>query len=421
MRIALLFVIASLTVRGAASVPGQAEAWRAQIAEALHLSDALPALAAVSHGRFEPEPGVVAERISYGTLYDMRVPAVLYLPQKRAGKIPAIIVVNGHGGDKFSWYAYYTGILYARAGAAVLTYDPLGEGERNPEKKSGTRAHDALEKIREIGPYVSGQMISDVRQAVSYLAQRPEVDAGRIAAVGYSLGSFVVALTGAVETRLRACVLVGGGNLDGPGGYWDRSKPLCQGWPYQALRALGDRAAILYALHAARGPTFIFNGAEDEVVAIPTMGGPFFRDLRRRTLEVRGAADNVFECAFEPGASHRPFFVTRPVGLWLERKLDFPQWTEADIQAMPQTRVGDWAKERGAQIDPAYATEPRESGARALGANIPVPSREQLSVLRPEEWEQQKASLTIDQWEQRVRRRLPRQAVRRLRDAKRGE
>ena len=32
---------------------------------------------------------------------------------------------------------------------------------------------------------------------------------------------------------------------------------------------LGDRPAVIYALHAARGPTLIFNGLGDSVVGIP--------------------------------------------------------------------------------------------------------------------------------------------------------
>ena len=44
------------------------------------------------------------------------------------------------------------------------------------------------------------------------------MDTRRIGAGGYSLGSFVLGLAGDVEPRLRACVLVGGGNLDGLGG-----------------------------------------------------------------------------------------------------------------------------------------------------------------------------------------------------------
>lgn len=405
-RLRALLAAPLLSSLALAAVPAKETAWRARITQALHLSSPLPELAAENHGRFEPEPGVIAERVSYATHYGMRVPAIVYLPQKTSGKIPAIVVVNGHGGDKYSWYAYYTGVLYARAGAAVLTFDPLGEGERNPERKSGTRAHDAVEKIMEIGPRMGGQLVDDVRQAVSYLAQRPEVDPRRIAAVGYSLGSFILALTGAVETRLHACVLTGGGNLDGNGGYWDNSKPLCQGWPYQALRELGDRGAVIYALHAARGPTLMFNGEQDEVVAIPRMGEPFFADLRRRTIALRGKADGVFEYAFEPKTSHRPYFVTRPVASWFERTLDFPNWTEASIQAMPTTRIGDWAKERGAEMDRLYATEPREAGTRALGEGVPVLSRQQLSVFPDDQWAAKKPLLTIDHWVRHVRQDL---------------
>jgi hypothetical protein len=249
-------------------------------------------------------------------------------------------------------------------------------------------------------------MIDDVRQAVSFLAQRPEIDAKRIAAAGYSLGSFVLALTGAVDPRLRACVMTGGGNLDGNNGYWDGAKPLCQGWPYQALRGLGDRGAIIYTLHAARGSTLVFNGDKDEVVAIPRMGEPFFADLHRRTIALRGSTEAVFDFAFEKGTSHRPYFVTRPVALWLERTLDLPNWTEASIQSMPHTRIGDWAKRLSVEMDRGYATEERESGTLALSEGIPAPTREQLCVFNPAEWEARKSQLTIDYWVRHVRKQL---------------
>ena len=113
---------------------------RAEIRSALFVPDPLPALDAESYGQFEPAPGVVAERVSYATELGMRVPAILYLPKELKGKIPALIVVNGHGGDKSTWYSFYSGILYARAGAAVLTYDPAGEYERNSRRLSGSRA-----------------------------------------------------------------------------------------------------------------------------------------------------------------------------------------------------------------------------------------------------------------------------------------
>jgi dienelactone hydrolase len=382
---------------------GQADQWRAQIREALFVPEPPPALDARTHGRFRPAPGVVAERVTYATDYGLRAPAVLYRPEPARGRGPGLVVVNGHGGDKYAWYAFYAGILYARAGAVVLTYDPLGEGERNVERKSGTRAHDALQEPREpLARRLAGLMITDVRQAVSYLAGRPEVDAGRIAALGYSLGSFVVALAGAVEPRLRATVLVGGGNLDGPDGYWDNSKPMCQGIPYRTLSFLPHRPAALYALHRA---ALAYNGLEDTTVAIPRHGEPHFRDLQRRVAELRGSGAG-FEFAFEPGAGHRPWFVTRPVALWLERQLDFPSWTEAAIRALPETHIGPWAQTQGVALDPLYASEHREGGTRALGDGVPGLSRDLLSVFPASEWERERDRLVYESWLAAARRLL---------------
>ncbi|MFB3828999.1 MAG: alpha/beta hydrolase family protein [Bryobacteraceae bacterium] len=380
---------------------------RSKIRAALFVPDRLPALAAKVHGTFRPAPGVVAERVTYGTLLGLRVPAILYRPEKRKAKLPALIVVNGHGGDKYAWYAYWSGVAYARGGAAVLTYDPIGEGERNMERKSGTRAHDALESPEEMGRRMGGLMMTEVMQAVSYLRSRPEVDGRRIAAMGYSMGSFVLSLACAVETRLDACVLVGGGNLDGPGGTWERGKPMCQGIPYKSLAFLGDRPAVIYALHASRGPTLTYNGLQDQTVSITKQGPDFFADMHRRAARVHGSERGLFEYQFTNGA-HRPYFVTRPVALWLERKLDFPNWTEADIEAMPVTHISEWANRTGVTLDRLYASEEREGGTLAIGAALPVPSRQDLSVFTPAQWEREKDRLIYEAWVKRARGELGR-------------
>jgi dienelactone hydrolase len=369
-----------------------------QIRAALFVSEPPPPLRAQAQGGFRPVAGVLARRVTYDTQYGLRVPAIVYLPDPPPSRAPGLIVVNGHGGDKYSWYAFWSGILYARAGAVVLTYDPIGEGERNADRRSGTRAHDRVENPPELARRLAGLMITDIRQAVSCLASLREVDPRRIGAMGYSMGSFILALAGAVEPRLRICVLVGGGNLDGPDGYWDNSKPMCQGIPYRSLSFLADRPAALYALHAARGPTLIYNGLEDTTVAIPRHGEALFHDLRRRVMELRGASEGVFEAVFEPGVGHRPFFVTRPVALWLEHQLDFPHWTADSIRAMPETHIGSWAHEHGVAMDPLYATEHREGGARALGGAVPGLTRGQLGVFSAAEWEQHKDRLIYESW-----------------------
>lgn len=389
----------------AAPTPAQEQAWRDEIKRALFVTP-LPALAPESHGEFEPAPGVVAERVTYGTQFGLRVPAIVYRPKAAGGRRPAFIVVNGHGGDKFSWYAFYSGVLYARGGAVVVTYDPAGEGERNIARRSGTRAHDKVEPPDELGRRVGGLMVTDVMQAVSYLSQRPDVDPRRIAAAGYSMGSFILSLAGAVDPRLRACVLAGGGNLDGPGGYWDKSKPMCQALPYQALNFLGDRPAVLYALHAARGGTLVYNGLEDTTVAIPPFGEAGFTALRERVRALRGSDAGLFETGYIPGAGHRPWFVTRAVVRWLEEQIDLPAWSAADIAALPETHIGPWAREHGVELDRLYATEHREGGTRALGQDVPGVKREDLCVFSADEWTRRKATLVHESWLQAARARL---------------
>lgn len=400
-----------LEKRGSAAAPlsaAQQQQWRIKIRSTLFVPDPLPELAAKTHGSFQPEPGIVAERVTYSSQFGLRVPAILYRPEKRAGKIPALIVVNGHGGDKYSWYAFYAGILYARAGAAVLTFDPIGEGERHLQRRSGTRAHDQKLEPREMAQRMGGLLVTDVMQAVAYLQSRPEIDPRRIGAMGYSLGSFIVAIAGAVDPRLQVCVPTGGGNLDGPDGYWDRSKPMCQGVPYQSLQFLGDRPAALYALHACRGPTLIVNGLADTVVGIPALGDveAFFKNLQERTARVKGDREGVFEFQLVPEVSHRPFFVTKPVALWLERHLDFPIWTEATIQSMPETHITRWALAHSVSMDKLYATEDREGGTRALGEGVPALTRAMLSVFSAEEWEREKSKLIYESWVEAARARV---------------
>ena len=79
---------------------------RKQVRETFHISDPLPNLQSKSYGSFSVAPDVVADRVSYATDYSLRVPAIVY---HSAGatitKHPALVLINGHGGDKASWYA----------------------------------------------------------------------------------------------------------------------------------------------------------------------------------------------------------------------------------------------------------------------------------------------------------------------------
>jgi dienelactone hydrolase len=378
------------------------DALRLRIRRTLFISERLPDLDVHKYDEFAPVGGVVAERVSFATSAGMRVPAIVYRPARSSGKVPGMVVVNGHSGDKSSWYAFYAGMLYAKAGCVVVTYDPLGEFERNEERRSDARLHDTVLPGPEMPLRVAGQMLTDLLQAVAYVRQRREVDAGRIAVMAYSMGSFHAAIAGALDRSFRALVLSGGGNLDGPGGYWDSSKPMCQGGAYQALSFLGDRGAALYALNAQRGSTLVINGDADGLIVKPHTGEVFFADLRDRTAAITGSRDNLPKTVWLKGAGHRPNFVTRPAALWLETQVDLPLWTAASIKQMPESHVSEWAKTTGAHVGASFANELSEGGVEALRTDIPNVSRERLKAIPEEEWLAHRDVYTYESWVRRV-------------------
>lgn len=364
------------------------ELWRKQIRAALFIPAKAPAIAAKNFGSFSPMPGVVAHRVTYGTRFGMRIPAIVYTPEKPNGKLPAVIIVAGHGGDKTTWYEVYAGLLYAKAGAVVITYDPVGENERSDTHLSEAREHDQMIPGAESPARMGGLMIGDVIQAVSYAVGRPDVDPKRIAVLGYSMGSFHAALAAAVDLRISALVLSGGGDLDGNGGAWDSStKIMCQAGPYRVLSFLPDKGAILYALHQHSGGTLILNGTEDGLITKPGHLESFFAGLRDRVKLIAGPKVPVIEYTFYPGVAHRPSWVNADAAIWLNKRLHFHNWESIESTETNVTHIAEWAIATGAHINKGYADEPREGGIHAVGTGFPAPTHDQLQVVPLAEWQ----------------------------------
>lgn len=374
-------------------------AMREEIRQTLSISAPLPELNSQLHGGFDLDEAVRVERVSYGTEYGMQIPALLYLPRNPRGRVPGLLIVPGHGGGKQSWYARYAGELFARAGAAVLTFDAPGEGERNAARRSHTLAHDHLPLDPEDGRRLTGLMVTDVLQGVSYLRDREEVDPSRIAVLGFSLGAYVTALAGAVDTRPWTAVLASGGNLDGNGGHWEASRPMCQGFSYRALRFLGDRPAALYALHALRGPSLIVLGGDDGVVRAPRLGALLLGDLQERVAHLLGGhRGDVLSWKIVDAGGHQPYFLGRDVAGWLEEEIDLPGWSVAEIAALPQVRIGEWAERQGIDLGRLGRRPERDAGTEALPASIPGLAPDQLDTFTPAEWESAKSRLVLESW-----------------------
>jgi dienelactone hydrolase len=392
------------------------EQWRNQIRKALYVPDRLPPLEAKTWSSFSPTQGVIADRVTYRTASGMLVPAIVYRPehwngQRKGVKLPGIVIVNGHGADKFSWYAFYSGMMFAQAGAEVVTYDPIGEGERNIEKKSQAGAHDRIVQTPEgipaddWGQRLAGLMQVDLMQAVTYLMQRPEVDSGRIAVLGYSMGAFVSGIAGAIDPRIHAVLLSGGGTYDDEqdaGKAFDRGKLPCQTPPWKSLRVLGSaphlRGAVIYALNADRGAMLVENGSADEVMDIPHRGPEWFASLKAQAIALRKTDRNIFTTHVDAGKGHRPAWVERAGVLWLNEQIHFANWNAATIANRPEIRIGEWAKANGVWIPTNYQRNDREGGLMALGGALPGIERDRLMVLPESDWEKLRTQLTYESW-----------------------
>jgi cephalosporin-C deacetylase-like acetyl esterase len=160
--------------------------------------------------------GFRIERILYESQPNFPVTALIYLPDVKtsAQKLPAIVVSPGHGfTGKATDFTFAS--AFARNGFAVLSYDPIGQGERlqypDPADPSKTLLKAATGEHGEAGlqPTLLGDapariILWDSIRAVDYLTSRPEVDPSRIGAFGCSGGGTMTALLGAMDPRVHA-------------------------------------------------------------------------------------------------------------------------------------------------------------------------------------------------------------------------
>src|ERR1700754_5199938 len=99
---------------------------------------------------------------------------------------PAVVLTGPFTGVKEQVTGTYAELLHDR-GVTTLAFDHRGFGE-----SGGRPAHED-----------SQGNLSDLRAAVSLLAARPEVDAGRIGAVGVCLGGGYAVRAAASDPRVK--------------------------------------------------------------------------------------------------------------------------------------------------------------------------------------------------------------------------
>jgi len=135
------------------------------------------------------------ERVNF-TSDGLKLSGVLHLPEQRqpGGRLPAFLVLHGFGSNKDGGVGMVAAKLFARWGYAALRFDMRGCGESEGER----------------GRVICLEQVEDTRNALAFLAGRPELDPHRIAVYGQSFGAAVAVYAAGVEPRLAACIATGG-------------------------------------------------------------------------------------------------------------------------------------------------------------------------------------------------------------------
>jgi cephalosporin-C deacetylase-like acetyl esterase len=160
--------------------------------------------------------GFRIEKVLFESQPHFYVTALLYLPDNRpfGTRLPAILMSPGHSaagkaGD------FFAAADFARNGFAVLSWDPIGQGERlqypDPNKPgvslatrpTGEHGEAGLQPTL-IGDAVARYFVWDAMRGIDYLSQRPEIDPRRIGAFGCSGGGAISALVGALDPHVAA-------------------------------------------------------------------------------------------------------------------------------------------------------------------------------------------------------------------------
>ncbi len=157
-------------------------------------------------------PDCVREKIVF-RVGDSWVTAYLGIPKTGLPPYPCVLVLHGITGDKDGWWEddnYESGgnltNTLLKAGFAVLSPDAPYHGERTFENRFESPWVMVQQKHMNRFRNLVVQAVIECRRAIDYLETRPEIEAGRIGVVGYSLGGIETFALTALDSRVKSSV-----------------------------------------------------------------------------------------------------------------------------------------------------------------------------------------------------------------------
>jgi dienelactone hydrolase len=259
------------------------------------------------------EEGLRIEDIFWNTFDGQQVPAYVIRPAKATGRLPAIIFLHGTNGSRESdctkefgpgpWTnarGVFRPHLFhgsarelARRGYLTLAATQRGEDARMPD------VEDQVKDMLIQGRTFMGANVYELRQAITYLQHRDDVDPGKIGMSGFSWGGVTTFYTWLVDLRIAAaaplCGAVGSVETYSRKGSHTFSGT---GWWIPDMLLKGDQADFASAM--APRPLMLWAPTEDE--GMPKEGVDKFIATVRPAYERARAGDEFV--VYQPPGPH---------------------------------------------------------------------------------------------------------------------
>jgi dienelactone hydrolase len=247
-------------------------------------------------GTIETEHGYRIRKLRYEIVPGFSATALLYEPEKIAGRVPAVLNLLGHEPDGVAVeYEQKRCINFAKRGIVALNLEWMQFGELSQPDNS----HDYAAHLDLVGSNALGLFYLAMRRGIDYLATLPEVDPARIGATGLSGGGWQTVLLGALDPRIAVSVEVAGigsreSNLTAPGDTYEIEEDapdIMRGFDYPEF----------IAMRAPR-PTLLVHNAVDSCCFRAPLVEPYIYSQVKPFFQMFGAADALaWHENFDPG------------------------------------------------------------------------------------------------------------------------
>ncbi|WP_028612024.1 dienelactone hydrolase family protein [Paenibacillus harenae] len=174
--------------------------------------------------------GYIRERVELSATPGLTFGAYVLIPKNADGPLPGVLALHGHGygsreivgllpdgsadEGKPGIHQHFA-LQLVKRGLAVIAPDVIGFGERrlladlavNPDAPSS--CFRLSTQLMMLGKTLTGLRVAEALKAFDYLASRPEVEGGRVGAMGFSGGALIAYVSAVLEERIQSLVLTG--------------------------------------------------------------------------------------------------------------------------------------------------------------------------------------------------------------------